>query len=232
MKKLFFIFLFGSSLFAQQLDWGDQTVNFPTSKDDTTSVIHATANVDTVKAVHINRILRMIRLLQDKVGVGGSLPSISGSVLTVNAGGDSTSWTIPSTNLQWQILAPTIAYQQGDSLLSVHLTSSANVYYDLGKILSTYDGGTITIDSLWMVIKGDASSYVDSVKVYSAADDTVNNMTVQYVYRTPAQCNSTIQTRVYPINLAFPANQILLLRVWYTVSSYLKTIRFRIFASI
>jgi hypothetical protein len=69
MKKLIFIILLLSgSIFGQTINWSDVSVNYPITKDDSASVLYATARVDTVKAIHINKILRMIRLLQDKVG--------------------------------------------------------------------------------------------------------------------------------------------------------------------
>jgi hypothetical protein len=91
-KFIFLILLFSGSVFAQTINWSDVSTNYPISKDDSASVLYATARVDTIRASHINKILRMIRELQDKVGLGGNYTLAANRVLKVNAGGDSTYW--------------------------------------------------------------------------------------------------------------------------------------------
>jgi len=93
MKKIIFILLMSVGVFAQNLDWSDVDVNFPTSKDDTVSTIYATA-ADTIRASNFNEILRILRLLEDKIGLGVDTPGAATEVLIMNAGADSTVWRV------------------------------------------------------------------------------------------------------------------------------------------
>jgi hypothetical protein len=123
MKKLIFIILLLSgSIFGQTINWSDVSVNYPITKDDSASVLYATARVDTVKAIHINKILRMIRLLQDKVGLGGNYTLAANRVLKVNAGGDSTYWGTDATGAGGSAYADSLMHDSrtvpGDSFIT------------------------------------------------------------------------------------------------------------------
>ena len=147
-----------------------------------------------------------------------------------NADIGDTATVLRHESLQWQILAPTVAYGKGDSLLFVYSSADENVYYDLGRILSTYNS-LITIDSIWIFVKGDTASHVDSLKILSVNTESTDSLTTKYTYSTKLHCTVVVQTLSCPVNSTFTASQPLLLRIWYDVTSYIYTIRFRIFAT-
>jgi len=211
----------------KQLDWSNITINFPTAKDDTNSVVYADSG-EIIKALYINRMNRIARKLEDKIGLGNSIPSAPGQKLEVASDGSTTTWAMDTSYFQWQILAPTVAYQKGDSLLFVKSIQDEDVYYDLGKVATSFNTA-MKIDSIWILYKGDVSSYVDSLKLYSVVDNSVSNMILRYAYIMPAQCNGSNQIKIYPVNFTIEPNQPLLLRIWYDVSSYIYTMHFRIF---
>lgn len=122
MKKIIFLFLLINLSFGQTINWSDVSVNYPTAKDDSASVLYATARVDTIKAIHINKILRMLRLLQDKVGLGGNYTLAANRVLKVNAGGDSTYWGTDATGSGGSAYADSLKHDTrtvtGDSFIT------------------------------------------------------------------------------------------------------------------
>jgi hypothetical protein len=136
------------------------------------------------------------------------------------------------TVLEWNIIAPTISYGHGDSLLFVKSNLDENIYYNLGQIFSAMAGFDVVVDSLWLLVKGDALSYVDSIKIYTVVDDSLDNLSVKYTYNTPIQCTGSNQTNKYTINVVSVASQPFLLRIWYDVTQYVYTTSFRIFGKL
>jgi hypothetical protein len=94
MKKYILLLLLINISWAQKAsDWSNVNTNFPISKDDTSSIVYADSG-ETIKALYINKILRAIRELQDKVGIGNSLPSIPDQILKVQNDGSTLYETI------------------------------------------------------------------------------------------------------------------------------------------
>ena len=201
MKKLIFIILLLSgSIFGQTINWSDVAVNYPDSLDDSTSVLYATARAgtakgDTIRAAHINKILRMIRLLQDKVGIGGSLPTVAGRVLKVTAAGDSTYWGTDATGSGGSAYADSITHDSrrvtGDSLITdaegnarFLLLTNFDDSLGLGVKVQAYDldlvdltDGSLTASKVAGVANADYGDITVAAGVWSVEDNSHSHTT-------------------------------------------------------
>jgi hypothetical protein len=106
MKKYIFLFLLMSSLFGQakEKDWSDQTINYPGAKDDSSSLFYADSG-EVIKRQYINKMLRAQRVMQDKVGLGNSLPNYPNQILKVAADGFTTVWGeyVDGDSIAWRV---------------------------------------------------------------------------------------------------------------------------------
>jgi len=195
MKKIIFLFLLSGLSFGQTVNWSDVSTNYPTSKDDSASVLYATARVDTIKAIHINKILRMIRVLQDKVGLGGNYTLAANRVLKVNAGGDSTYWGTDATGSGGSAYADSLKHDTrtvtGDSfitdaegnsrfLLLVNFDDSLG----LGSKVQAYDldlvdlaDGSLTASKVAGVANADYGDVTVAAGVWSVEDNSHSHTT-------------------------------------------------------
>jgi len=87
MKILLFI-LIPFFLFAQT-DWSDETVNYPDSLDNTTSLFRAQSG-EVISSSSFNKVLRSLYLMQEKMGVLGSDSLLSGSEIKSDIGDTAT----------------------------------------------------------------------------------------------------------------------------------------------
>jgi len=89
MMRILLFILIPFLLFAQN-DWSSTAINYPNSFDDTTSIAQIDSN-DFVPGSFYNKVMRIGRMLQEKVGVGVDTPKTAREVLMVVAE-DSTEW--------------------------------------------------------------------------------------------------------------------------------------------
>ena len=119
--------------------------------------------------------------------------------------------------------APSIAYQQGDSLLYVYLTASDDVVYYINGIPLD-----MTITDIVLYVNGDASSDIDSVKLIT---NLYGAEVQQYEWVTGAACTGSNQAvTITGINtsMASSATYPYLLRVYYKVNTSIKTFAIKI----
>jgi len=91
MMRILLFILIPFLLFAQN-DWSSTAINYPNSFDDTTSIAQIDSN-DFVPGSFYNKVMRIGRMLQEKVGVGVDTPKTAKEVLIVVAE-DSTIWRL------------------------------------------------------------------------------------------------------------------------------------------
>jgi hypothetical protein len=128
--KIYLFLLIPCLLFAQakEKDWSDKTINFPTAKDDSTSLMYADPG-EKITSDQYNKLLRAIRVIEDKLGIGSSTPGTPGQILKTQGDGFSTAWGFNATDADSLVWREDIS----DSLNNIYVQmddSSGVVYID------------------------------------------------------------------------------------------------------
>jgi len=126
---------------------------------------------------------------------------------------------------QFMFQAPTVAYQYGDSLNHVYLSSSDSVSYSL-NVLNDYRGARQKIDSIVVYLNGDASSIIDSVKLIQ---NNYGTESVKWSYTTATNCTGSNQTVGLNPDLIYPSTSPLLLRIYYNVNTAIRTYALKVY---
>lgn len=131
--------------------------------------------------------------------------------------------SVSTTNLKDSVktfdiafIAPSVCYSYGDSLLNVYMTETDTLNFALSVPFSAY-GDSIGLDSLVLTTKGDASSYIDYIKIYSASYGQKTEK-----YSSTSNVNFTGNNQYISFNTGYMLvnNQPILLEIGVSVNSY------------
>ena len=170
--KLLFLLLIPFLIFGQT-DWSDQTVNYPDSLDNTTSLFRA-ASGQIISSSDFNKVMRALYLMQGKMGVLSTDSLYSTAEVNSNIGDtatvlrsdigdtatahDATLRSDISDSLQWTKTGTSLSYNAGVSVLK---TTPGNSLFHVGAngVSSAYPGYSLGHD--YSTDNQDGHGYVD-----------------------------------------------------------------------